>query len=168
MRKRKRLIVRRQSSIDRYNPESCRCDSARCSAAQESHSVAKRERESETVLLLCERRTRAEQQTWWGNAACLTQKHTHTHTRTHSVLFLLPQPGCVNTTEMDIRKCRREKNPHRVKKVSRGKKWFLSQKLVENQSRRCFQLKLICAKCSTRSGESVENINKAVRLCVQM
>lgn len=29
-----------------------------------------------------------------------------------------PQPGCVNTTEMDIRKCRREKNPHRVKKVS--------------------------------------------------
>ncbi|KAJ0008910.1 hypothetical protein NQD34_016325 [Periophthalmus magnuspinnatus] len=28
-----------------------------------------------------------------------------------------PVPGCVNTTEMDIRKCRREKNPHRVKKV---------------------------------------------------
>lgn len=27
------------------------------------------------------------------------------------------QPGCVNTTEMDIRKCRRMKNPHRVKKV---------------------------------------------------
>uniref|UniRef100_A0A8C6WSR3 Regulator of G protein signaling 6 n=1 Tax=Neogobius melanostomus TaxID=47308 RepID=A0A8C6WSR3_9GOBI len=27
-----------------------------------------------------------------------------------------PVPGCVNTTEMDIRKCRREKNPHRVKK----------------------------------------------------
>uniref|UniRef100_A0AAQ5XMH2 Regulator of G protein signaling 6 n=1 Tax=Amphiprion ocellaris TaxID=80972 RepID=A0AAQ5XMH2_AMPOC len=24
-----------------------------------------------------------------------------------------PVPGCVNTTEMDIRKCRREKNPHR-------------------------------------------------------
>ncbi|KAM3871135.1 regulator of G-protein signaling 6-like isoform 7-T7 [Diretmus argenteus] len=29
-----------------------------------------------------------------------------------------PVPGCVNTTEMDIRKCRREKNPHRVKKIS--------------------------------------------------
>ncbi|XP_052352827.1 regulator of G-protein signaling 6-like isoform X1 [Oncorhynchus keta] len=28
-----------------------------------------------------------------------------------------PVPGCVNTTEMDIRKCRREKNPQRVKKV---------------------------------------------------
>ncbi|XP_063080340.1 regulator of G-protein signaling 6-like [Engraulis encrasicolus] len=27
-----------------------------------------------------------------------------------------PVPGCVNTTEMDIRKCRREKNPHKVKK----------------------------------------------------
>uniref|UniRef100_A0AAX7UD49 Regulator of G protein signaling 6 n=1 Tax=Astatotilapia calliptera TaxID=8154 RepID=A0AAX7UD49_ASTCA len=29
-----------------------------------------------------------------------------------------PVPGCVNTTEMDIRKCRREKNPHRVKKIT--------------------------------------------------
>lgn len=28
------------------------------------------------------------------------------------------QPGCVNTTEMDIRKCRRMKNPQKVKKVS--------------------------------------------------
>ncbi|CDQ66520.1 unnamed protein product [Oncorhynchus mykiss] len=28
-----------------------------------------------------------------------------------------PVPGCVNTTEMDIRKCQREKNPQRVKKV---------------------------------------------------
>uniref|UniRef100_A0A674NDN4 Regulator of G protein signaling 6 n=1 Tax=Takifugu rubripes TaxID=31033 RepID=A0A674NDN4_TAKRU len=27
-----------------------------------------------------------------------------------------PVPGCVNTTEMDIRKCRREKNPHRPTK----------------------------------------------------
>ena len=43
----------------------------------------------------------------------LTQKHS-------AVSCCLPQPGCVNTTEMDIRKCRREKNPHRVKKVSRG------------------------------------------------
>lgn len=64
MRKRKRVIVRRQSSIDGFKPESCRCDSARCPAAQESHAVEKREGESETVLLLCERRTRAEQQTW--------------------------------------------------------------------------------------------------------
>ncbi|KAG8126085.1 hypothetical protein E2320_021241, partial [Naja naja] len=29
-----------------------------------------------------------------------------------------PVPGCVNTTEMDIRKCRRMKNPQRVKKAS--------------------------------------------------
>uniref|UniRef100_A0A8C8D8U5 Regulator of G-protein signaling 6 n=1 Tax=Oncorhynchus tshawytscha TaxID=74940 RepID=A0A8C8D8U5_ONCTS len=28
-----------------------------------------------------------------------------------------PVPGCVNTTEMDIRKCQREKNPQKVKKV---------------------------------------------------
>ncbi|TNN46940.1 Regulator of G-protein signaling 6 [Liparis tanakae] len=28
-----------------------------------------------------------------------------------------PVPGCVNTTEMDIRKCRRMKNPNRVKKI---------------------------------------------------
>ncbi|KFP07895.1 Regulator of G-protein signaling 6, partial [Calypte anna] len=28
-----------------------------------------------------------------------------------------PVPGCVNTTEMDIRKCRRMKNPQKVKKV---------------------------------------------------
>ncbi|KAK7904952.1 hypothetical protein WMY93_017559 [Mugilogobius chulae] len=31
-----------------------------------------------------------------------------------------PVPGCVNTTEMDIRKCRREKTPHRVKKSVYG------------------------------------------------
>ncbi|KAL0969150.1 hypothetical protein UPYG_G00223170 [Umbra pygmaea] len=31
-----------------------------------------------------------------------------------------PVPGCVNTTEMDIRKCRREKNPQRVKKSVYG------------------------------------------------
>ncbi|XP_068609535.1 regulator of G-protein signaling 6-like [Brachionichthys hirsutus] len=31
-----------------------------------------------------------------------------------------PVPGCVNTTEMDIRKCRRIKNPHRVKKSVYG------------------------------------------------
>uniref|UniRef100_A0AAV2KCU0 Regulator of G-protein signaling 6 n=1 Tax=Knipowitschia caucasica TaxID=637954 RepID=A0AAV2KCU0_KNICA len=31
-----------------------------------------------------------------------------------------PVPGCVNTTEMDIRKCRRLKNPHRVKKSVYG------------------------------------------------
>lgn len=33
------------------------------------------------------------------------------------------QPGCVNTTEMDIRKCRRMKNPQKVKKVSLSS-WF--------------------------------------------
>lgn len=37
-----------------------------------------------------------------------------------TTLCLLLQPGCVNTTEMDIRKCRRERNPHRVKKVRGG------------------------------------------------
>ncbi|KAM6968623.1 LOW QUALITY PROTEIN: regulator of G-protein signaling 6-like [Tautogolabrus adspersus] len=37
-----------------------------------------------------------------------------------SVFCHLPQPGCVNTTEMDIRKCRRERNPHRVKKSVYG------------------------------------------------
>ncbi|XP_015260836.1 PREDICTED: regulator of G-protein signaling 6-like [Cyprinodon variegatus] len=31
-----------------------------------------------------------------------------------------PVPGCVNTTEMDIRKCRRMKDPHRVKKSVYG------------------------------------------------
>ncbi|XP_039190059.1 regulator of G-protein signaling 6 isoform X1 [Crotalus tigris] len=31
-----------------------------------------------------------------------------------------PVPGCVNTTEMDIRKCRRMKNPQRVKKSVYG------------------------------------------------
>ncbi|XP_068432993.1 regulator of G-protein signaling 6-like [Clinocottus analis] len=31
-----------------------------------------------------------------------------------------PVPGCVNTTEMDIRKCRRIMNPHRVKKSVYG------------------------------------------------
>uniref|UniRef100_A0A8C1FFH3 Regulator of G protein signaling 6 n=1 Tax=Cyprinus carpio carpio TaxID=630221 RepID=A0A8C1FFH3_CYPCA len=31
-----------------------------------------------------------------------------------------PVPGCVNTTEMDIRKCRRLKNPQRVKKSVYG------------------------------------------------
>ncbi|KAL2098607.1 hypothetical protein ACEWY4_005087 [Coilia grayii] len=31
-----------------------------------------------------------------------------------------PVPGCVNTTEMDIRKCRRERNPQRVKKCVYG------------------------------------------------
>ncbi|XP_031436231.1 regulator of G-protein signaling 6-like isoform X2 [Clupea harengus] len=31
-----------------------------------------------------------------------------------------PVPGCVNTTDMDIRKCRRERNPQRVKKSVYG------------------------------------------------
>uniref|UniRef100_A0A7N5ZT70 Regulator of G protein signaling 6 n=1 Tax=Anabas testudineus TaxID=64144 RepID=A0A7N5ZT70_ANATE len=39
---------------------------------------------------------------------------------TCTVSCCLPQPGCVNTTEMDIRKCRRERNPHRVKKSVYG------------------------------------------------
>uniref|UniRef100_A0A673Y5M3 Regulator of G protein signaling 6 n=1 Tax=Salmo trutta TaxID=8032 RepID=A0A673Y5M3_SALTR len=35
-----------------------------------------------------------------------------------------PVPGCVNTTEMDIRKCRRMRNPQRVKKVRTGRTRF--------------------------------------------
>ncbi|KAJ8269894.1 hypothetical protein GJAV_G00107980 [Gymnothorax javanicus] len=31
-----------------------------------------------------------------------------------------PAPGCVNTTEMDIRKCRRIRNPHKVKRSVYG------------------------------------------------
>lgn len=40
----------------------------------------------------------------------------------HLVIYTIffSQPGCVNTTEMDIRKCRRLKNPQKVKKVC----WF--------------------------------------------
>ncbi|XP_055005619.1 regulator of G-protein signaling 6-like [Boleophthalmus pectinirostris] len=41
-----------------------------------------------------------------------------------------PVPGCVNTTEMDIRKCRRLKNPHRVKKSVYG----LSEEGPQSQS----------------------------------
>ncbi|XP_034153399.1 regulator of G-protein signaling 6 isoform X7 [Esox lucius] len=36
------------------------------------------------------------------------------------VKLTVSQPGCVNTTEMDIRKCRREKNPQRVKRSVYG------------------------------------------------
>ncbi|KAM9338875.1 regulator of G-protein signaling 6-like isoform 2-T2 [Symphorus nematophorus] len=41
-----------------------------------------------------------------------------------------PVPGCVNTTEMDIRKCRRMKNPHRVKKSVYG----LAEEGTQSQS----------------------------------
>uniref|UniRef100_A0AAQ4NZ35 Regulator of G protein signaling 6 n=1 Tax=Gasterosteus aculeatus aculeatus TaxID=481459 RepID=A0AAQ4NZ35_GASAC len=41
-----------------------------------------------------------------------------------------PVPGCVNTTEMDIRKCRRMKNPHRVKKSVYG----LAEEATQSQS----------------------------------
>uniref|UniRef100_A0A673CLT7 Regulator of G protein signaling 6 n=1 Tax=Sphaeramia orbicularis TaxID=375764 RepID=A0A673CLT7_9TELE len=41
-----------------------------------------------------------------------------------------PVPGCVNTTEMDIRKCRRLKNPHRVKKSVYG----LAEEGTQSQS----------------------------------
>lgn len=41
-----------------------------------------------------------------------------------------PVPGCVNTTEMDIRKCRRLKNPHRVKKSVYG----LSEEVPQSHS----------------------------------
>lgn len=39
------------------------------------------------------------------------------HLVIHVMIFFFSQPGCVNTTEMDIRKCRRLKNPQKVKKV---------------------------------------------------
>ncbi|XP_028252929.1 regulator of G-protein signaling 6-like [Parambassis ranga] len=41
-----------------------------------------------------------------------------------------PVPGCVNTTEMDIRKCRRLKNPQRVKKSVYG----LTEEGTQSQS----------------------------------
>uniref|UniRef100_A0AAQ4P5L1 Regulator of G protein signaling 6 n=1 Tax=Gasterosteus aculeatus aculeatus TaxID=481459 RepID=A0AAQ4P5L1_GASAC len=44
-----------------------------------------------------------------------------------------PVPGCVNTTEMDIRKCRRERNPHRVKKVRGGSDDGLSNRSATDE-----------------------------------
>ncbi|XP_075893950.1 regulator of G-protein signaling 6-like [Nelusetta ayraudi] len=41
-----------------------------------------------------------------------------------------PVPGCVNTTEMDIRKCRRMKNPHKIKKSVYG----LAEEGTQSQS----------------------------------
>ncbi|TNM94816.1 hypothetical protein fugu_017575 [Takifugu bimaculatus] len=50
-----------------------------------------------------------------------------------------PVPGCVNTTEMDIRKCRRMKNPHRVKKsvYSVAEEGPQSQSPVHTPSHQC-------------------------------
>ncbi|XP_023127515.2 regulator of G-protein signaling 6 [Amphiprion ocellaris] len=50
-----------------------------------------------------------------------------------------PVPGCVNTTEMDIRKCRRMKNPHRVKKSVYGlaEEGTQSQSPVQTPSHHC-------------------------------
>ncbi|KAK2856039.1 hypothetical protein Q5P01_004774 [Channa striata] len=50
-----------------------------------------------------------------------------------------PVPGCVNTTEMDIRKCRRMKNPHRVKKSVYGlaEEGAQSQSPVHTPSHHC-------------------------------
>jgi len=58
-----------------------------------------------------------------GAAICVIDDHSGKFA--HRINFLIAiftydcysQPGCVNTTEMDIRKCRRLKNPQRVKKV---------------------------------------------------
>uniref|UniRef100_A0A3Q3KER1 RGS domain-containing protein n=1 Tax=Monopterus albus TaxID=43700 RepID=A0A3Q3KER1_MONAL len=50
-----------------------------------------------------------------------------------------PVPGCVNTTEMDIRKCRRLKNPHRVKKSVYGlvEEGTQSQSPIHTPSHHC-------------------------------
>nr|XP_020484083.1 regulator of G-protein signaling 6-like [Labrus bergylta]XP_020484089.1 regulator of G-protein signaling 6-like [Labrus bergylta] len=50
-----------------------------------------------------------------------------------------PVPGCVNTTEMDIRKCRRMKNPHRVKKSVYGvtEEGTQSQSPIHTPSHHC-------------------------------
>uniref|UniRef100_A0A3Q3VI64 Uncharacterized protein n=1 Tax=Mola mola TaxID=94237 RepID=A0A3Q3VI64_MOLML len=50
-----------------------------------------------------------------------------------------PVPGCVNTTEMDIRKCRRMKNPHRVKKSVYGvaEEGAQSQSPIHTPSHHC-------------------------------
>lgn len=45
------------------------------------------------------------------------RQHVDCKQRTNMITISF-QPGCVNTTEMDIRKCRRMKNPQKVKKVS--------------------------------------------------
>uniref|UniRef100_A0A3B5AEP4 Regulator of G-protein signaling 6-like n=1 Tax=Stegastes partitus TaxID=144197 RepID=A0A3B5AEP4_9TELE len=64
-----------------------------------------------------------------------------------------PVPGCVNTTEMDIRKCRRMKNPHRVKKSVYGlaEEGTQSQSPVQTPSHHC------------RKGTK-EDVEKEVRL----
>uniref|UniRef100_A0A672F7G1 Regulator of G protein signaling 6 n=1 Tax=Salarias fasciatus TaxID=181472 RepID=A0A672F7G1_SALFA len=50
-----------------------------------------------------------------------------------------PVPGCVNTTEMDIRKCRRMKNPHKVKKSVYGvaEEGTQSQSPIHTPSHHC-------------------------------
>uniref|UniRef100_A0AAQ4RKY4 Regulator of G protein signaling 6 n=1 Tax=Gasterosteus aculeatus aculeatus TaxID=481459 RepID=A0AAQ4RKY4_GASAC len=69
-----------------------------------------------------------------------------------------PVPGCVNTTEMDIRKCRRMKNPHRVKKSVYG----LAEEATQSQSPVHTPLQL-CRK-GTKEDVKKENIQWEVTL----
>uniref|UniRef100_A0A4W6BWR7 Regulator of G protein signaling 6 n=1 Tax=Lates calcarifer TaxID=8187 RepID=A0A4W6BWR7_LATCA len=58
-----------------------------------------------------------------------------------------PVPGCVNTTEMDIRKCRRMKNPHRVKKIL-----FLNTQL----DRHCMKMSKVAESLITYTEQYME------------
>uniref|UniRef100_A0A4W5RN24 Regulator of G protein signaling 6 n=1 Tax=Hucho hucho TaxID=62062 RepID=A0A4W5RN24_9TELE len=65
-----------------------------------------------------------------------------------------PVPGCVNTTEMDIRKCRRMRNPQRVKKSVYGL-------IDEGQSQSPVHTPSQIARKGTK-----EDVEKEVLLCV--
>uniref|UniRef100_A0AAQ5ZQE3 Regulator of G protein signaling 6 n=1 Tax=Amphiprion ocellaris TaxID=80972 RepID=A0AAQ5ZQE3_AMPOC len=54
-----------------------------------------------------------------------------------------PVPGCVNTTEMDIRKCRRMKNPHRVKKVKTISCCSVRKPAETNSDSSCFLFQIL-------------------------
>uniref|UniRef100_A0A8C7I712 Regulator of G protein signaling 6 n=1 Tax=Oncorhynchus kisutch TaxID=8019 RepID=A0A8C7I712_ONCKI len=56
-----------------------------------------------------------------------------------------PVPGCVNVTEMDIRKCRRMKNPQRVKKVRTGRTRFTRLQL----DRHCIKVSKVAESLMT-------------------
>lgn len=51
-----------------------------------------------------------------------------------SFFFLHFQPGCVNTTEVDIKKSSRMRNPHKTRKVNRCVSYGLAEVSVFNMS----------------------------------
>uniref|UniRef100_A0A8B9C7V1 Regulator of G protein signaling 6 n=2 Tax=Anser TaxID=8842 RepID=A0A8B9C7V1_9AVES len=66
-----------------------------------------------------------------------------------------PVPGCVNTTEMDIRKCRRMKNPQKVKKSVYGV-------TEESQPQSPVHMPSQPVRKTTK-----EDFRKQVRICIQ-